>query len=158
VPDAPPVLIEPTAGGGGALASNAASLAGFLDAIGRDERIGICLDTCHMHASGHDMATIAGFRAALRQFIRAAGSARIGLVHVNDSRDAAGSLRDRHAGLGTGTIGREPFRALFGTAALRGVPLVVETTDEQQGIDIAELKALRDVRPGPARRGQLSST
>jgi deoxyribonuclease-4 len=97
-----------------------------------------------MHASGHDMSSRAGFAAALRQFVRAAGSAGIGLVHVNDSRDPAGSLRDRHAGVGTGTIGREPFRALFATPALRGVPFVVETTDAHQARDLAELKSVRD--------------
>jgi deoxyribonuclease-4 len=137
------LLIEPTAGGGGALASDAASLAGYLDALGRDERIGVCLDTCHAHAAGHDLSTRRGFAGALRAYAAAAGPRGIGLVHVNDSRDPAGSKRDRHAAIGAGTIGREPFAALFSAPAVRGVPLVVETEDTTHAVDVATLKALR---------------
>ncbi|TAM88191.1 MAG: endonuclease IV, partial [Jatrophihabitans sp.] len=68
VPDAPALLVEPTAGGGGALAHDAPSLAAFLDRLGRDERIGVCLDTCHMHAAGHDLSSPASFAAALRAY------------------------------------------------------------------------------------------
>lgn len=141
-----PVLIEPTAGGGGALASDATSLAGYLDALGRDERIGVCIDTCHIHAAGHDLSSASGFAAALRAFAAAAGRGRIGLVHVNDSRDPAGSKRDRHQSLGAGTIGHEPFGQLFRSPALRGVALIIETEDSCHAADIATLKALR----GPA--------
>jgi deoxyribonuclease-4 len=146
VPNAPPLLIEPTAGGGGALASDAASLAAYLDVLGRDERIGVCLDTCHMHAAGHDLSTAAGFAAALRAFGRAAGRGGVGLVHVNDSRDIAGSKRDRHESVGRGAIGLDPFAALFASPVTRHVPMVVETTDADQADDIATLKALRGRR------------
>jgi deoxyribonuclease-4 len=138
-----PVLIEPTAGGGNALAAAADSLAAYLDTLDRDERVGVCLDTCHMHAAGSDLSTAKGFARAVRAYAKAAGSGRIRLVHVNDSRDPAGSLRDRHAAIGSGTIGAEAFAALFTTPALRGVPLVVETDDAHQAADIAALKALR---------------
>jgi deoxyribonuclease-4 len=140
---APPLLIEPTAGGGGALASNAESLAAYLDVLGRDERVGVCLDTCHMHAAGHDLSTADSFAAALRAYARAAGRGRIGLVHVNDSRDPAGSKRDRHASPGAGSIGREPFAALFRSPITRTVPLIVETAEADHAADIATLKALR---------------
>jgi deoxyribonuclease-4 len=153
VPSAPRLLIEPTAGGGGALASDAPSLAAYLDALGRDERIGVCLDTCHMHAAGHDLSTPSSFARALRAYGAAAGRGRIGLIHVNDSRDAAGSKRDRHEALGRGTIGRHAFAALFSTPATRRVPMVVETADADHAADIATLKALRRgaTGPGPAR-------
>jgi deoxyribonuclease-4 len=141
-----PLLVEPTAGGGGALASDAASLAGYLDVLDRDERVGVCLDTCHMHAAGHDLSTARGFAAALRAFGTAAGRGRIGLVHVNDSRDPAGSRRDRHESLGAGSIGAEPFAQLFSAPALRGVPLVVETEESSHEADVATLRRLR----GPA--------
>jgi deoxyribonuclease IV len=144
VPDAPRLLVEPTAGGGGALASDAASLGAYLDVLGRDERIGVCLDTCHMHAAGADLSSERSFRAALRAYAGAAGPGRIGLVHVNDSRDPAGSKRDRHESIGAGTIGPESFAALFGTPATRRVPMVVETEDTRHAIDIAALKALRE--------------
>lgn len=144
VPDPPPLLIEPTAGGGGALASDAESLGAYLDGLGRDERIGVCLDTCHLHAAGHDLSTAARFSAAIRAYAVAAGTSRIGLVHVNDSRDPVGSKRDRHASIGEGTIGLAPFTALFRAPSLQGVPFVIETTDAAQAADIARLKLLRD--------------
>ena len=143
MPDAPPLLIEPTAGGGGALASDSASTGAYLDVLGHDERIGLCLDSCHLHAAGHDLSSAARFTRALKAYVDAAGPTRIGLVHVNDSRDPAGSRRDRHASIGDGTIGLEPFAALFRSRALHDVPFVVETTDVAQAADIARLKALR---------------
>jgi len=148
------LLIEPTAGGGGALASDAESLAAYLDVLGAHERIGICLDTCHMHAAGHDMGTVASFAAALAQF-GAAG--RVGLVHVNDSRDPAGSKRDRHEAIGRGTIGVAPFEALFTSAVTRGVPLIVETADADHAADIATLRTLRDAAPPVDRLGRPRS-
>jgi deoxyribonuclease IV len=143
VPGGPRLLIEPTAGGGAALASDATSLGAYLDALGRDQRIGVCLDTCHMHAAGHDLSTPASFAAALRAYGRAAGRGGIGLVHVNDSRDPAGSKRDRHEAVGRGTIGRAAFAALFSTPATRRVPMVVETTDTGHLADITTLIELR---------------
>jgi deoxyribonuclease-4 len=142
VPDAPRLLIEPMASDA-SLASDAVSLAGYLAALGRDERIGVCLDTCHMHAAGHDLSTPASFAAALRAYGRAVGRRGIGLIHVNDSRDPAGSKRDRHESIGRGTIGREAFAALFSTPTSRRVPMVVETNDAGHEADVAALKALR---------------
>jgi deoxyribonuclease IV len=142
VPDGPRLLIEPMASSA-ALASDAASLGAYLDALGRDERIGVCLDTCHMHAAGHDLSTEASFAAALRAYGQVAGRGNIGLLHVNDSRDPAGSRRDRHEGVGLGAIGRDAFAALFRTPVSRRVPMVVETNDASHAADIATLKALR---------------
>lgn len=147
----PRLLIEPTAGGGGALAAGAASLAEYLDALDGDDRVGVCVDTCHMHAAGHDLSTREGFAHAVRGYAAAAGRGGIGLVHVNDSRDPAGSLRDRHASVGAGTIGRDAFAALFTAHALRGVALVVETRPAEQAGDIAALKELRDAHRASGR-------
>jgi deoxyribonuclease-4 len=142
VPDGPRLLIEPMASGA-ALASDADSLGAYLDALGRDERIGICLDTCHMHAAGHDLSSPAAFARALRAFGQVAGRGGVGLIHVNDSRDLAGSKRDRHEAVGRGTIGRAAFGALFSTPTSRRVPMVVETNDKGHAADIATLKSLR---------------
>jgi deoxyribonuclease-4 len=136
------LLIEPTAGGGGALASTVDSVAEYLDVLD-DERVGVCLDTCHLHAAGHDLSTRTGMTRTLAALGRAIGRRRIGLVHVNDSRDPAGSKRDRHICLGGGTIGLEPFASLFSSPTTRGVPLVVETAEDDHASDIAALKLLR---------------
>jgi deoxyribonuclease-4 len=139
------LLIEPTAGGNGALASTVDSVASYLDVLG-DPRVGVCLDSCHLHASGHDLSTPRGMARTLAAVVRAVGRGRVGLVHVNDSRDPVGSKRDRHARLGDGTIGLAPFAALFSSPATRGVPFVVETTEKDQAGDVAALKRLRDRR------------
>jgi deoxyribonuclease-4 len=79
----------------------------------------------------------------LRAYARTAGPGGIGLIHVNDSRDPAGSKRDRHEAIGHGTIGADAFSALFTTPVTRKVPMVVETSDTQHAADIATLTALR---------------
>lgn len=142
VPGAPALLVEPTAGGGGALASTLPTLAEYLDVLDRDERIGVCLDTCHLHAAGHDLSSPTRMARTMAAAVRAVAPLSVGLLHVNDSRDPCGSLRDRHAGIGAGTIGRASFAALF-TGAVRGVPMVVETADDDHAADIATLVALR---------------
>jgi deoxyribonuclease IV len=142
LPGGPRLLVEPMASDA-ALASDAASLEAYLDVLGRDERIGVCIDTCHMHAAGHDMSTPQSFAAALRTYARAAGRRGIELVHVNDSRDPVGAKRDRHAAIGHGTIGTIAFGALFTSPVTRRVPMVVETDPPNHETDIAALKELR---------------
>lgn len=139
----PRLLIEPTAGGKGALASDIDSIVAFLDVLD-DERVGLCIDTCHLHAAGHDLSSARSMRAAFTQLAKRVGAGRIGLLHVNDSRDPVDSRRDRHESIGQGTIGLDAFTALFTTPALRGVPMVVETQDSGQAADIEALKQLRD--------------
>jgi deoxyribonuclease-4 len=102
-------------------------LGSLLDLLGAHPRLGVCLDTCHALAAGHDLTTPAGMTRTLDALAAAVGRERIRLVHANDSADPVGSFRDRHAALGTGTIGIEPFRALRAHPALAGVPLVIET-------------------------------
>jgi deoxyribonuclease-4 len=143
--DGPQLLIEPTAGGGGALASNVDSIAAYLDALD-DPRVGLCLDTCHLHAAGHDLSTAAGVRQTLSALGRAVGPGRVGLVHLNDSRDPAGSRRDRHASIGQGSIGLAGLAAVVAAPGLKGVPLVVETQDSGQADDVAALKDLQTSR------------
>lgn len=138
----PRILIEPTAGGGGALASDITSLATYLDVLD-DERVGVCLDTCHLHAAGHDVSTRTGMQHTVAAVVRAIGKGRIGLVHANDSRDPSGSKRDRHAAIGAGTIGLDGLGGLFTASGLSGVPMVVETADADHAADIAALKQLR---------------
>jgi deoxyribonuclease-4 len=142
--NSPALLIEPTAGGGGALASTAESLHGYLDALDRHERIGVCIDTCHMHAAGTDMSTPESFAAALKSYAKAAGKPGIATVHVNDSRDPVGSKRDRHESIGKGTIGLPPFEELFRSTVTKHLSLIVETADADVANDIATLKALRN--------------
>jgi deoxyribonuclease-4 len=144
--DSPDLLIEPTAGGGEALAATVDDLAPLFDALASHPRLGVCLDTCHAYAAGHDLATPGGVRTTLNALVRAVGRGRLKLVHANDSKDPLGSTRDRHASIGAGSIGTEPFAELFRHPATRGVPVIVETPGGADGKarDIAVLKRLRD--------------
>jgi deoxyribonuclease-4 len=144
--DAPDLLIEPTAGGGEALASSVEDLGPLFEAMGSHPRLGVCLDTCHAYAAGHDLAKPGGVRTTLNALVRAVGRGKLKLVHANDSKDVLGSKRDRHATVGAGSIGVEPFAELFRHPATRGVPVIVETPGglDGQGRDIALLKQLRD--------------
>jgi deoxyribonuclease-4 len=144
--DAPDLLIEPTAGGGEPLAATVADLAPLFDALAGHPRLGVCLDTCHAYAAGHDLAKPGGVRTTLNALVRAVGRGRLRLVHANDTKDPLGSNRDRHATVGAGNIGSEPFAELFRHPATRGVPVIVETPGGVVGHtrDINLLKALRD--------------
>jgi deoxyribonuclease-4 len=147
VPDGGPrLLIEPTAGGGQALAARVEELGEYFAALESHPRLGVCLDTCHAQAAGHDLAAPGGVRTTLTALVKAVGRGRLGLIHANDSRDPVGSLRDRHAAIGEGSIGTAPFRELFVHPATRGVPIVIETPGGEAGQrrDIGVLRALRD--------------
>jgi deoxyribonuclease-4 len=147
--DAPDLLIEPTAGGGRPLAATIPDLGRYFELLDHHPRLGVCLDTCHLYAAGHDVASTDGLTGTLDALVSAVGPGRLRLVHANDSKDPLGSNRDRHETLGVGTIGLEPFRALFRHPAMSGVPIVVETPGGADGhaADIAALKSLRDRSP-----------
>ena len=140
------LLIEPTPGGAGVPASTVDDLGPFFDALENHPRLGVCLDTCHAYAAGHDLAAPGGVRRTLNLLVKTVGRGRLGLVHANDSRDPLGSRRDRHAPVGVGTIGLDPFAELFVHPATRGIPVIVETPggEQQHLTDIRALKRLRD--------------
>ncbi|KQS66470.1 endonuclease IV [Modestobacter sp. Leaf380] len=153
---APRLLVEPTAGGGRALAATVEDLGPYFDALEHHPLLGVCLDTCHAWAAGHDLVTPGGAHATLDALEATVGPGRLGLVHANDSLDGRGSLRDRHATIGEGSIGLEPFAELLAHPSVAGVPVVVETpmaTDtgpwDGHARDIAVLQALRDRVPAP---------
>jgi len=141
--DDPDLLFEPMAGQGQMLCARAGDLAPYLAAVERHPKAGICLDTCHMFAAGHDLTAVGGVAAMLDELVTAAGPGRVGLVHANDSLLGCGSKRDRHEAIGAGQIGTGPFRELL--AALPDVPFVVETPGGKAGHarDIATLRGLR---------------
>ena len=152
--DAPWLLLEPTAGQGRSLCSRMEDLAEYTEALDRHPRVGVCLDTCHAFAAGHDLAAAGGVGAALDALAASAGPGRLKLIHANDSADAVGSHRDRHANIGAGRIGAGPFRELFAHPATAGVPLVLETPDRDAAAgagyaaDLVLLKQLREQARG----------
>jgi deoxyribonuclease-4 len=149
---APRLLIEPTAGGGKSLAATVEDLGPYLAALEGHPAVGVCFDTCHAWAAGHDFSVPGGMAATLDALVATVGEGRLALVHANDSLDTCGSTRDRHTTIGAGSIGTGPFAELLAHPATAGVPVVVETPSEDDGHarDIALLCALRDGVPLPA--------
>ncbi|WP_331272654.1 deoxyribonuclease IV [Motilibacter deserti] len=144
---APALLLEPTAGQGQSLCATMDDLGPYLDALDRHPRLGVCLDTCHAFAAGHDLSEPGGVKATLDRLVKVAGKGRLQLVHANDCKDVVGSFKDRHENIGAGHIGQDAFAQLFRHPAMRGVPLVIETPGKADGekhaADIALLKELR---------------
>lgn len=142
----PRLLVESTAGGGAALAGTVDTLAEYVEAHDAHPALGVCLDTCHLFAAGHDLQSPGGMRQMLTAASKQLGRDRLGLVHANDSRDPCGSFRDRHQQIGRGEIGAEPFAELFRHPITRGVPVLIETpgTPEEHHRDLAMLRGLRD--------------
>jgi deoxyribonuclease IV len=143
--DDPDLLFEPMAGQGQMLCARAGDLAAYLSAVEHHPKAGVCLDTCHMFAAGHDLTADGGVAAMLGE-LTGTGTGRVKLVHANDSLLGCGAKRDRHETIGAGMIGKAPFRELL--AALPDVPFVVETPGGKAGHarDIATLKELRAAR------------
>jgi deoxyribonuclease-4 len=145
--DGPDLLLEPMAGQGAMLCARVEDLGPFFERLDRHPRLGVCLDTCHAFAAGHDLAAPGGVAATLEALVATVGPGRLKLVHANDSKDACGSAKDRHENIGAGQIGAEPFGELLRHPEVAGVPFIIETPGrgpEPHRADIDVLKRLRD--------------
>jgi len=119
--------LENTAGAGGTLGRSFEELARLLEAAGSDQRLGYCLDSCHLLASGYDIRTYAGLDAVVREAKRTLGSGRVRSLHLNDSQTPLGSNRDRHANIGAGELGEQGVSAFLSARGLQRLPCVLET-------------------------------
>jgi deoxyribonuclease IV len=142
----PKLLVEPSAGGGRSLASRVEQLEPYLDAVERHPWLGVCFDTCHAWAAGHDLAREGGMTETLDALVAAVGADRLWLVHANDSRDPCGSTRDRHENVGKGSIGEAAFAELMAHPATAGVPVLVETPTERHIGHLADIELLKRLR------------
>jgi deoxyribonuclease-4 len=122
-----PLHLENTAGAGGTLGRSFAELADLLDAGGGDRRLGVCLDSCHLLASGYDIRTPGGLADTLDAFKKEVGMRRLGSLHLNDSQTPLGSNRDRHANIGTGELGESGCAAFLSEPRFDKLPCVLET-------------------------------
>jgi deoxyribonuclease-4 len=124
--------LENTAGTGGTLGRSFDELAALLEASGGDKRLGVCLDSCHLLASGYDIRTIGGMSSTVREATRKLGAGKIRSLHLNDSQTPLGSNRDRHANLGAGELGEEGCMAFLSAPGLQKLPCVLETPGENR--------------------------
>jgi deoxyribonuclease-4 len=139
-------LLEPTAGQGQSLVKRLEDLNNYFEALEWHPKVGICLDTCHVFAAGHDIKSKGGMSATIDLLVEVAGAERIQLIHANDSMDVLGSLKDRHQNLGDGEIGSKPFAELLSHPAIVDAPLILETPGEEleHGREVAMLMKMRD--------------
>jgi deoxyribonuclease-4 len=143
--DDPWLLLEPTAGQGQSLVRKLEDLNNYFEALEWHPKVGVCLDTCHVFAAGHDIKSKGGMKKTIDLLVEVAGKERIQLIHANDSMDVLGSLKDRHENLGEGEIGVKPFEELMAHPAVANAPLILETPGEEpeHGREVALLKKLR---------------
>jgi deoxyribonuclease-4 len=145
-------LLETTAGQGTSLGWRFEHLAMILDRVKEPERLGVCLDTCHVFAAGYAMGTRQQYEETLGSFDAMVGISRIKAVHLNDSARELGSRVDRHAHIGRGKMGLEPFRFLLSDPRLQSVPMYLETPKGQEhgeDLDVINLATLRGLIPHP---------
>jgi deoxyribonuclease IV len=129
-----PLHLEDTAGAGGTLGRSFQELAELLAAAGGGKRLGVCLDSCHLLASGYDIRTARGLTETIDEFDRVVGIKRLASLHLNDSQTPLGSNRDRHANVGTGELGERGCAAFLSEPRFEKLPLVIETQGpERQG-------------------------
>lgn len=143
--DSPTLLLEPTAGQGQSLVKKLDDLVHYLEALEYHPKVGICLDTCHVFAAGHDISKKGGMTETLDLLVSIAGAERIQLIHANDSKDVCGALKDRHENLGKGEIGLAAFKELMAHPAVAKAPLILETPgdEKEHGPEVALLKKFR---------------
>jgi deoxyribonuclease IV len=133
-----PLHLEDTAGAGGTLGRSFEELATLIEAAGGDERLGVCLDSCHLLASGYDIRTAEGLAGVVDDFDAAIGLGRLGSLHLNDSQTPLGSNVDRHADPGEGHLGREGCAAFLSEPRFEELPCVLELNGpEKKDIDLA---------------------
>jgi deoxyribonuclease-4 len=121
-----PLLLEDTAGAGNTLGRTFSELAELIDLAGGHERLGLCLDSCHLLASGFDIRTADGLAQVIDDCVAVVGLERLRCLHVNDSQTALGSNRDRHAPLGAGELGARGCGAFLSEPRFEGLPAIFE--------------------------------
>jgi deoxyribonuclease-4 len=155
-----PLHLENTAGAGGTLGRSFEELAELLDAAGASKRLGICLDSCHLLASGYDIRTADGLGETIDEFDRIVGLERLHSLHLNDSLTPLGSNRDRHANIGHGELGDRGCAAFLSEPRFERLPLVIETQGpDHQGPSDDEVALCFKLRKrGTAARRRSSTT
>jgi deoxyribonuclease-4 len=157
------VLLEHTAGQGTSLGAAFEELATIIELMGGHPRVGVCLDTCHLLASGYDLTTPEGYARTFKEFGRSVGFARLRAFHMNDSKKPLGSRVDRHAHIGEGHVGLDAFRRLVNDRRFRQMPMLLETPKaegkakgviEVDPLDEKNLQTLRELVLAPAGRSR----
>ena len=140
-----PILIENAAGTGGTVGRSLDEIQALIDATGKDERVGLCIDTQHLWASGVDFSTIAGTNKLVKEIDDRIGIERLRCFHLNDSKIELGGNRDRHANIDEGTIGTKGLAPLVGHPQIRDLPLLLEVPGSGEGPRAEDVAKARKV-------------
>ena len=135
------VLLETMSGKGTEMGRNFEELRQILDLVEKKDKMGICLDTCHVWDGGYDIVN--GFDGVLEEFDRIIGLEKLKAIHLNDSLNDLGSHKDRHARIGEGRIGLEALVRVIRYPRLEGIPFILETPNDDEGW-AAEIRTLRE--------------
>ena len=131
------IALETTAGQGSCLGHRFEHLGRLFELVERPERLGVCVDTCHIFAAGYPLETDSDYHSTMMALDQAVGLDRVRVLHLNDSKKPLGSRVDRHEGIGRGHLGLEPFRRLVNDPRFRGIPMILETPKgEEDGADL----------------------
>ncbi|HWD63765.1 MAG TPA: deoxyribonuclease IV [Solirubrobacteraceae bacterium] len=141
--------LEDTAGAGGTLGRSFEELAVLIEAAGGHPRLGLCLDSCHLLASGYDVRTGAGLHETLTECDRLLGLERLHSLHLNDSMTPLGSNRDRHAVPGEGELGREGLAEFVNEKRFQGLPVVLETGRDGGKVTAEDIALVRSLHNPP---------
>jgi deoxyribonuclease-4 len=144
-------LLETTAGQGSNLGHKFEHLAEIIERTREPDRLGVCVDTCHVFAAGYPLDTLKNYRATMRALDQTVGVKQVKAFHLNDSLKPFGSRVDRHAAIGRGEMGLEPFRNLLADRRFRKVPMYLETpkgTERGKELDVINLATLRGLIAG----------
>jgi deoxyribonuclease-4 len=144
-PDGATLLMETTAGQGTSMNWRFEHLASIYDQTGNPDRLGVCLDTCHIFAAGYDIRDEETYERTFSEFDRLVGIDKIKVIHCNDSKKDLGTRVDRHDNIGEGLIGIEAFRLLVNDPRFEQVPIILETPDADKMHEV-NLKRLMDLR------------
>jgi deoxyribonuclease IV len=136
------VLLEHTAGQGTALGATFEQLASIIGKMNDHHRVGVCLDTCHLLASGYDLCTPEGYASTFKQFGRLIGFDRLKVFHMNDSKKPLGSRVDRHTHIGEGYVGLEAFRRIVNDRRFRRLPMLLETPKTETRPNVIQVDPL----------------
>ena len=140
------ILLEGMAGQGNHIGSSFEDLAAIIERVADKSRVGVCLDTCHLFAAGHDLRTPSAYADTMSRFDAVVGRQYLRAWHLNDSKGALGCRKDRHESIGKGCIGVEAFRSLMADATLNAMPMILETPADDDMVYAHEVSLLYSLK------------
>ncbi|MCS7095151.1 MAG: deoxyribonuclease IV [Thaumarchaeota archaeon] len=142
------LLLENMAGQKGSVGSRFEEVKAILERLSHRDKVGICLDTCHLYAAGYDVKSAAGLEDTIAGFDELIGLDALKVLHLNDSKGGLGSRLDRHEHIGLGKIGKDGFKRIINHEKLRKLPMIIETPEDEHGDYSRDLKVLRSLYEG----------